>query len=243
MLSPSMQAGRLFLVAIVWTLARAVNRTISASRSAPTLLPREQSSSQRWILSTRFGVRASRSSPDGWASRLVKIGTLLRLDRLKEPRPHNRVVDESSNHRRNGECGMDHYRLRNVATELHGANEGGSAARAYLECARGGHIMIGICLEVQPPRTQEFPQQSPAHMASRAERACRKERTSKPAFFGARISTKVVLRQLKPACSMGRSASAPSENRQFSPARVFMVLEAGKRVDKLAQGEIRKTLR
>jgi len=37
--------------------------------------------------------------------------------------------------------------------------------------------MIGLCFEVLPPRTQEFPQQLRANMALRAERAWRKERT------------------------------------------------------------------
>jgi hypothetical protein len=38
--------------------------------------------------------------------------------------------------------------------------------------------MKGNSFEVQRPRTQEFPQQSPANMALIAEKACRKERTS-----------------------------------------------------------------
>ena len=179
----------LLIVTIVGTHAREVNRASSSSRlhqqAAPTLLPRERSRSRHGSSQSGSAYTSARTDhrPMDWFRRSVsvKVGTRLPLDRP----------------RRNGECGMDQpppaqgshrtlWRKRGWVRPL----------RVPRVRARWPHGDKNL-FEVQPPRNSKIPPTIACQHGFRRREGLPEELTGRSIFRRARISNKLVLRQLK----------------------------------------------
>jgi hypothetical protein len=187
------EPDRLFLVAIVGTLAREINRPSSSSRSASTSRANALAANGRGAVmdplnrARRTPARAPIIGRLDWFRCSVEVGTRLPLDRP----------------RRNGECGMDQPPpAQGSHRTLWRKREWVRRLRVPRVRARWPHGDRNL-FEVQPPRNSKIPPTIACQHGFRRREGLPEELTgSRSIFRRARISNKLVLRQLKTALSM-----------------------------------------